>query len=736
MGFGKPWQTLSLATVIVAAGTVGRISASLQQPGHSGLSLAGHVQTADQYPIRRARVLISGQVSVEANTDADGNFDARDLPAGSYRVAAVKTGFVQLAPTTINLPAAPAAVAAITMQRGAVITGRVLYESGVPAPDTAVSLQESPNVPFTMITTDDRGVFRFHTLKPGAYILSAPGVYYPNAPDESVAERIQVGVGETIEVQLVMPAAAASGGVPRKPLSPDPMATGTAVVRGRLQDAETRAPIGEARVSAQLNAQGAIRTVETAADGTFTLDRLPAGRYQITATAWGYSTGLYGQRDKTGPWTLVKVGDGEKRDDVTFALAPMKTLAGRVLDEFGEPAPDLKVQAFRTSGSGNGQPLPTSADVRTDDTGAFRVARLEPGSYLLVAYGGELARGERQAASGEFASGFAATFFPGTTSSSAALPVPIEIDKSPQPVTIRMIPARMTGVEGRVTRVDGKPAEAVVLLIPLYDGQVRVPLAVRTQSGADGLFAIPNIPPGTYALQALGMGKIGGDGFRNWVMTIEAAERAHLDLELTPSASIHGHVVADEAIPADVLTKIRLSKAPGDPLRGSSGGLFMPSDVDPDGSFLMEGILGESRLNVSLPDPWTVMRITVHGRELSADLLNAGDGDLNDVLIRIGRGGRLAGRVTDRNGRVLPAFVIAFPDDERVTNLSRYVRITTVDQNGDFELSQLSSGPVRVVAVSGPTDLGPENVKALRARGTVVSIQPGATASVALTVGR
>jgi hypothetical protein len=612
----QPWRFAGLAAVIAAAGLTGRVGAATQQSDRPALNVAGHVVTPDQNPIRRARVRIAGKVAIETDTDTDGNFGAKGLPAGSYSVEVLKTGFVQLAPATIDLPVLPSTITTITMQRGAVITGRVLYESGVPAPDTAVSLTESPSVPFRLITTDDRGVFRFHSLRPGAYILCAPGVYYPSAPDESRAEPIRVGVGETVDVQLVMPAASVAFSAPQiAPLPPDKMATGTSVVIGRLTDAETRAPIAGATVRAMLKGQTQIRSVHTADDGTYALDKLPAGSYQIMATAWGYSAAVYGQRGRAEPWMMVTVGEAEKRSNLAFALVPAKVLTGRVLDEFGDAAPDLKVQAFRASGNGNALVPQTDPDVRTDDTGAFRVPRLEPGAYLLVAYGGELARGGRTGARDDFTRGFAPTFFPGTTSSTAALPIRIDPDKSPAPVALTMIPTPLTAIDGRITDADGKPGPAYVVLIPLYDGQIRVLITTQTSADASGQFVFSNIPPGTYALQALGMGFLqaqgagmgpGIRGFRNWIVTVGAVERAHVDLALAQPGIASGRLVANEAIPSDVLARARLLPAPIDFMRGSTGGLSNLRTVNPDGTFVADGFLGEIRLNVDLPDPWIV----------------------------------------------------------------------------------------------------------------------------------
>jgi hypothetical protein len=125
--------------------------------------------------------------------------------------------------------------------------------------------------------------------------------------------------------------------------------------------------------------------------------------------------------------------------------------------------------------------------------------------------------------------------------------------------------------------------------------------------------------------------------------------------------------------------------------------------------------------------------MTARGRDNPDGVIDLSDGDIKDVVIRIARGARVAGKVTDRNGRLVPAFVIAVPEDERLANVRRYVRMTAVDENGQFELSQLGSGPFWVVALDGPI---PEDLNSLRGKGTMLSITPGTTVSVQLIVGK
>jgi hypothetical protein len=71
-----------------------------------------------------------------------------------------------------------------------------------------------------------------------------------------------------------------------------------------------------------------------------------------------------------------------------------------------------------------------------------------------------------------------------------------------------MIPAALTAVDGRITEADGQSTQAYVVLVPVYDGQIRLPIATSTQTDGGGQFIFSNIPPGTYVLQAEACGLV------------------------------------------------------------------------------------------------------------------------------------------------------------------------------------------------------------------------------------
>ena len=171
------------------AGTIAFAQAPVQTPpardvhaadGHS--SIDGVVTaTVDgrQSPLRRARVMVTSDIASQTtDTDTSGHFHVDQLPAGSYRIAINKFGFVPvggLAP--LPLRDGQSATVALTMQRGAAVEGQLLNSDGEPAVGLNVSAVRLGYGPYgkrpistQQTTTDDLGRYRLHTLPPGEYL--------------------------------------------------------------------------------------------------------------------------------------------------------------------------------------------------------------------------------------------------------------------------------------------------------------------------------------------------------------------------------------------------------------------------------------------------------------------------------------------------------------------------------------------------------------------------------------
>lgn len=149
-------------------------------------------------PVRRAQVRAmsmdgrgGGGVT---STDANGNYEIKELAAGRYNITAMKGGFVQgqYGQRRAGDPGTPIELADgqnaekvnFVLSRGAVISGRIVDDSGEPVSGTQVTAMRYQFVSGArrlvpgggeggFDRTDDQGTYRLFGLAPGEYFVSA-----------------------------------------------------------------------------------------------------------------------------------------------------------------------------------------------------------------------------------------------------------------------------------------------------------------------------------------------------------------------------------------------------------------------------------------------------------------------------------------------------------------------------------------------------------------------------------
>ena len=139
-------------------------------------------------PLRRVRTTLNApelQETRNVSTGSDGRFEIANLPAGSYSVMAVRSGYLRLGYGQ-KRPGDPASRLELTegqvisdlnfaLPRMSVISGRVFDEVGDPIAGVTVSAQQlrffegrRKLVPLGgMASTDDTGQYRLLNLEPG-----------------------------------------------------------------------------------------------------------------------------------------------------------------------------------------------------------------------------------------------------------------------------------------------------------------------------------------------------------------------------------------------------------------------------------------------------------------------------------------------------------------------------------------------------------------------------------------
>jgi len=119
--------------------------------------------------------------------------------------------------------------------------------------------------------------------------------------------------------------------------------------------------------------------------GKFKFDHVDPGDYYLTARHAGFVDATYKPQGQHMVEGRLHLTPGQALTEVVFRLVPHGAVAGKVVDEDGDPVPDAMVTAETYSfASGRRKPQLTDSGT-TNDRGEFRLDKLPPGSYYIGA---------------------------------------------------------------------------------------------------------------------------------------------------------------------------------------------------------------------------------------------------------------------------------------------------------------------------------------------------------------
>jgi hypothetical protein len=493
----------------------------------------------------------------------------------------------------------------------------------------------------------------------------------------------------------------------------------TAVVQGVVTAADSGAPVQDAEV--RLVGSGRHRLTATDAAGRYAFTDLPPERMTLHVSKAGFVDAQYGQRHPLEEPDPILLGEGQQvTANVTMSRGGV--IYGRVFDEHGEPAAGAFVQALlaRTLQGRPGLQRVGISD-QSDDTGAFRVYGLTPGTYYVSAQPGPAGTVKRGSA----------TYYPSTASTASALPVEIGTG-SQVPVSITLNPASLARVSGVVVNAAGVPSAAVVSLISDdlltargLNGPANLTVGafrISGDAGPDGRFTIAEVPPGSYALTATlnppapqssrppdGATEAQRQAIQEDLMvallirlraqetaslpvTIAGQDVSGLTLVTRPRPMLSGRFVAApgvrQPLPAG-LSMIALAQgSPVQFLRNQSGETFeIPAPIGP---FVLS--VGLS-FGPTLPPGWTVSAIRLNGRDVTDETMEV-FGDTTVEVVLTDRVTTVTGTVrAGRDADVAGTSVVVFPRDEgKWTYPARAIRSARTDAGGRFEITGLPPG--------------------------------------------
>jgi len=481
--------------------------------------------------------------------------------------------------------------------------------------------------------------------------------------------------------------------------------TGTvslSLLSGVVSDLESSAPVAEATVVLSRIDSSERLVTRSNASGGFRFAGVPVGEYRLAASKTGFVSVPYGSKYPLHLGLELSVADTEsKLEDLDLRLAKGATIAGSILDSYGNPIPLARVEVFRQAPTLDGLAFVAqrhgSSQTIADHLGTYRIFGLPPGTYIVQASPSSLVGVE----SNSF------WFSPGVRNPDEAARVLLRLGEEQDGVDIRFRRVRGYALHGIV---QGVPAELLrrTSVDVLSNRGVRQsaeeePVVVVGTLSIDsqGRFRIPQLAPGNYQLQARVRGYFGVTS-----VALEDHDELNVVLELQESTAVGGSIAIDST------ANEHDSGTVGTLMLRRSGGPTRVIDANADRKFVLLD-LPPGHYSVSstrLSDRFGVAFARLSGRDVTdlgfEVLPGASITDLNigvsDQLAQFG--GRLL-RPGDRVDAAPNYHLILFPSDPSLwVPRSRRIAAAMSAKDGRFTFRNLRAGSYLLCVVENVED--------------------------------
>jgi 5-hydroxyisourate hydrolase-like protein (transthyretin family) len=475
-------------------------------------------------------------------------------------------------------------------------------------------------------------------------------------------------------------------------------------IAGTVVNALSGEPVRGATVSVLAQEDShLIASTQTKSDGRFSVDGLPAAKYQLTASKRGYPTAAY---DEHGDFSsAIVTGDDPNSNfdttDLVFRLTPGASLRGVVSADGGDPVAEAEVMLFKKpQGHAPGEKIVQQETAVTDDIGAYEFSNLSAGEYLLAvkarpwyAMQASTRTPEQTASTSKNPAldvAYPITYFDSTTDEASASPILLaQGSRIEANVSLHAVPALRLQVsvprrqDGQFARPELRQTIFGETVSNVSSGFMD---AVRT-----GLTEFVGVAPGQYDLTQ-------GDPLR--VVELDASASRQIE----PGAGLPAYPVAGTLESADgkpVRSYALVTLEPSDPAQGlkplessfNNGSFSFPAV--PVGAFKLSALVDGA--------PESVLSIAVVGQAHVGNEITVRDHSLT-LVARVTSGSASVEGFARKDGKgvsgvmvlLVPQTAAAFPEG---------VRRNQSDSDGSFSLHDAAPGRYTVLAIQDGWDL-------------------------------
>jgi hypothetical protein len=539
------------------------------------------------------------------------------------------------------------------------------------------------------------------------------------------------------------------------------------LIRGQVVDASSGQPVAGATVLLKGGIDsGKPSDIPQLSDdkGFFGFSNLVPGVYTVSVTKAGYLNSSYGQRGPVDLSRPLSMGADESRGLITIRMWKPATIAGRVLDESGEPAVAATVRVLRMVYSHGARRLTAVRDARTDDRGEYRLSALPPGKYIValpfssstvaqstidlvvrtlnlgteamkdlvrlfddsgirrptekgLKVGSFLVQGVSMDQSAEkLVRAYRTVYFPDSVTVDQAAPISVESGELRDEVDLRMQLAPGAAISGELVGPNG-PAPNIGLHLVSDQGSGRFNNdwtleAASTVSDPAGRFAFLGVPAGQYLLEVLkvpsGAPALSGERllFAKVPVSVGTSEVRELVVALAEGGRLAGQVHFKGTKPRPPDQEMRGIAITLESAEGMLTSQFRSARPNADGAFETASYPpGRYILLASAPPGWSLDSLSINGSNAMDSAFELGASDIANVVVTFSSStASLAGVVQASKDSLDGMAVIAFPSDLEAWIAGglagRRLSVSFCGPNGTF-LMHMRPGDYLVAAVDG-----------------------------------
>ncbi|HEY2820618.1 MAG TPA: carboxypeptidase-like regulatory domain-containing protein [Candidatus Acidoferrum sp.] len=477
-------------------------------------------------------------------------------------------------------------------------------------------------------------------------------------------------------------------------------------VAGVVVDDANGAVLGRTRVSlAEVQDRRKAESIVTGADGRFEFNNVPAGKFSLAGGRRNFLPTTYQWHE--GFSTAIVTGTGLDTEHLVLRMIPFGSIAGKVIDEAGEPVRKARVKLYMRNQQFGQDRVITYGFAQSDDEGKYEFPELIPAEFFVSAaarpwyavYPGFVdengVRTRVETDAPELNVAYATTFYSGATEPEGATPIVVE-KGSHIVADIHLSPVTALHV---TVRTPGNPTEGFtgMPMLEKMEFDNAEPYSGEMMPGANpGEMEISGVAPGRYAI-----------GEPNSMGMVQAGAQVELAKD--------GQTLESKRAESAGTVKVKVKTARGEDVpEGTSLNLrnerrrtiaFIP--VSADGTVNFDGVPPGKYtvlVNSQKPPQYTIGKMTLQGApgsqavDVEGNDIVVGEGATVEINATLMAGIVSVEGVVKKDGKPVSGVMVALVPKNPRRHPERFRRDQS-DLDGSFMVGGILPGTYTLIAV-------------------------------------